>query len=115
MEVQKCFRDGMENPTLKLVDLFVRIDDACKRKNITMRQGRGRPCQLFPSEIVTIYVWFITSNACSFKAFYNGSQGEFLRQFFPKMPSYTAFLKQVQKLSMEFGTLAMEWNDSPKD
>jgi IS5 family transposase len=79
-----------------------------QEKKITMRAGRGRPCKLLPQEIATIYVWFMKSKMRSFKVFYEGVEGEFLRPFFPKMPSYTAFLKQLKNCSKEFCILARE-------
>jgi hypothetical protein len=95
------------NPTPKLEALLARISDLCKKKSIGLRASRGRPCRLHPSEIVTIYVWFMRSKVRSFKEFYNGPQGEFLRQFFPKMMSYSAFQKQVNKYPKDLLRLAM--------
>jgi hypothetical protein len=86
----------MINTTLKLISLFVSIDDLCKGKKITARTGRGRPCRLYPSEIMTIYVWFLRSKCSSFKEFYNGVQGKFLRPFFPKMTTYGSFMRQLK-------------------
>jgi hypothetical protein len=93
---------------MRLITLFVRIDDECKRKKITMRAGRGRSCRLFPSEIITIYTWFTLSKMRSFKVFYEGVEGKFLRPFFPKMTSYTAFLKQLKNHSRKLWILATE-------
>jgi IS5 family transposase len=93
-------------PVLKLVTLFVRISDLCKGKMIKRHVGRGRPCQLFREEIVTIIVWFMLSKVRSFKEFYVGAQGDFLRQFFPRMMSYSAFLKQLKKHSREIWSMA---------
>jgi IS5 family transposase len=109
---QKTLQKVRMNITLKLVTLFVRIDDLCKEKRIGMRVGRGRPCRLHPSEIVTIYVWFMLSKVRSFKTFYKGPQGKFLRPFFPKMTTYTAFLKQLKKHSQKLWSLATDGDRS---
>ncbi|MDR1438206.1 MAG: hypothetical protein LBI69_04070 [Puniceicoccales bacterium] len=74
----------MEKHTLKLVALFVRIDNMCKKKMAAMSRRCGRPSKLFLSEIITIYVWFMRSKVRKFKAFYEGIRGIFLRSFFPK-------------------------------
>ena len=92
--------------TLKLASLFMRITALCKEKMIIAHVGRGRPCQLRLEEIVTIYVWFMISKVRSFSAFYTGVHGEFLRRFFPKMMSYSAFLKQLKKHSSKMWLLA---------
>jgi IS5 family transposase len=80
----------------KLITLFVSIDDLSKGKKITARAGRGRPCRLYPREIMTIYVWFLRSKCGSFKEFYNGVQGKFLRPFSPKMTTYGSFMRQLK-------------------
>jgi hypothetical protein len=101
----------METTILKLVELFVRIDDLCKEKGIHAHAGRGRPCRLFLSEIATIYVWFLINKVRSFKKFYNGIHGKFLHPFFPKMTTYSSFLKQLKKHSRNLCILAKmdEW------
>ncbi|MDR1438070.1 MAG: hypothetical protein LBI69_03370 [Puniceicoccales bacterium] len=48
----------MENQALKLVTLFVRIDNRCKKKMADEPRKRGRPSKLFLSEIIAIYVGF---------------------------------------------------------
>jgi IS5 family transposase len=50
----------------------------------------------------------------SFKVFYEGVQGKFLQPFFPKMPSYTAFMKQLKNHSRKFWTIATERDGSRK-
>jgi hypothetical protein len=44
----------MKIQTLRLIELFVKIDDLSKRKNIVTQNGRGRRCGLCTSEVVTI-------------------------------------------------------------
>lgn len=105
----------MASNTMKLISNFVRIDNKCKKKMIADRQGRGRPSQLGFSEIATICAWFNRAKMRSFKTFYTGIHGDFLRLFFPKMPSYTAFLKQVQKHARNFYILAVDWKESQKE
>jgi IS5 family transposase len=51
----------------------------------------------------------------SFKVFYDGVQGKFLRPFFPKMPSYTAYMKQLKNYSKKFWILATERDVRPKN
>jgi hypothetical protein len=89
----------MKIQTLRLIKLFVKIDDLSKRKNIMTRNGKGRRYWLCASEVVTIYVWFLKSKVNSFREFYGGVHGQFLRQFFPKMPDYSNFLKHPKKLA----------------
>ncbi|MDR1437498.1 MAG: hypothetical protein LBI69_00370 [Puniceicoccales bacterium] len=48
------------------------------------------------------------SKVRNFKAFNEGIHGIFLRSFFPKMPSYTAFLKQLKKQSGNLLSLATD-------
>ena len=89
----------MKTQTLRLVELFVKIDDLGKRKNIVVRKrGKGRR-GLCVSEVVTIYVWFLKDKVRSFGEFYDGINGQFLRQFFPQMPDYSNFLKHLKKAS----------------
>jgi IS5 family transposase len=98
----------MKTATLKLSSLVIRIDALCKEKGLSQRVSRfGRPCKLLLSEIVAIYVWFMLCKVRSFKAFYNGPQGEFLRSFFPQMMSYGAFMKQLKNCSQKISALAM--------
>jgi hypothetical protein len=50
------------------------------------------------------------SKVRSFKTFYEGACGKFLRPFFPKMPSHTAFLKQLKNHSKKLWALTMTWD-----
>jgi hypothetical protein len=61
---------------------------------IAVSLNRGRPNKLF---LRTIYAGLMHSKTLNFKAFYGGIHGIFLRSRFLKMPSYTAFLKQLKK------------------
>jgi IS5 family transposase len=104
----------MKNQTLRLVELFVKIDDLSKRKNIVARKkGKGRR-GLCVSEVVTIYVWFLKSKVRSFKEFYDGINGQFLGQFFPQMPDYSNFLKHLKKASKSIYKMTQRRNRGKK-
>jgi hypothetical protein len=79
----------MKTTALRLTELFVCVDDLCKKKNIEEKERRGRKSGLWVSEILTIQIWFNLSKCRDFKTFYRGVNGEFLRPFFPKMPNYS--------------------------
>jgi hypothetical protein len=48
--------------------------------------------------ILTIYIRFLLGRRKDFSAFYFGSDGMFLREIFPEMTSYSAFLRRIPLL-----------------
>lgn len=95
-----------------LVTLFVCIDDFCKAKNLSFEHAFGRKSGLTLSEVWTIYALFQMSGTCDFMHFYEGLYGKYLKAFFPKMPSYSAFLRRVQICGSILGKILPELIES---
>jgi hypothetical protein len=85
----------MEKQTLKLIALFVRIDNTCKKKMTAMSRRRGRPSKPFSQRNYNDLRMFYALKSAQFQSFLEGIHGIFLRSFFPKMPSYTAFFEAI--------------------
>jgi hypothetical protein len=54
------------------------------------------------SEILAIQIWFNLSKCRNFKTLYRRANGEFLRQFFPRMPNCSSFMKQIKRQAKTF-------------
>jgi transposase len=85
----------MELYKLAIESLFAVISRFCKENLIDFQQKAGRPPQLYFAETLTIFIQFLLSRRKDFKAFYCGCEGTLLRKIFPKMTSYSAFLRRL--------------------
>ncbi|MDR3117314.1 MAG: hypothetical protein LBT98_01965 [Puniceicoccales bacterium] len=86
----------METAEIALITLFVHVDDLCKENRWDFRHDLGRKFGLHFSEVWTIYAAFQLSGMRHFNRFYDGLYGKWLRPYFPKMPSYSVFLRRLQ-------------------
>jgi IS5 family transposase len=77
-----------------LVGIFMKLDDRCKEKNLAFSHTLGRKAGLQLSEVWTICCFYQMVGMRDLKRFYCGAYGNWLRQFFPKMPSYSEFLRR---------------------
>jgi transposase len=78
--------------------LFTSISDFCKANFLNFRQKTGRPARLSFAEVLTIFIAFLLSRKKDFKAFYCGTDGALLREIFPAMTCYSAFLRRLPLL-----------------
>jgi hypothetical protein len=86
----------METTEIALITLFVHVDDLCKENRWDFRHDLGRKFGLHFSDVWTICAAFQLSGMRHFNQFYDGLYGKWLRPYFPKMPSYSAFLRRLQ-------------------
>jgi hypothetical protein len=86
--------DEKNNP--KTDEAFCVHRRSLQEKKIEKKGRRGRRSGLCMGEILAIRIWFNPSKCRDFKTFYRGSNGEFLRPFFPKMPNYSSFMKRIK-------------------
>jgi hypothetical protein len=85
----------MTSIRLAIEVLYAVIDRCCKENSLVFRQKTGRPPQLSFAAVLTIFIRFALSRRKDFKAFYCGCDGELLREIFPEMTSYSAFLRRL--------------------
>jgi hypothetical protein len=86
---------------MDLTTLFCDIDDFYKNNSITQqtllpnnnKKCRNRKKSLFPSEIMTILVYFHASNYRNFKAFYIEYVSIYFKDMFPNLLSYNRFVE----------------------
>jgi hypothetical protein len=94
-----------------LIGLSVEGDDLYKEKKRVPLRRPGKKSRLSIGEMVTIYVWFLRSKGKDFKTFYEGCQGQFLREYFPAMPDYSNFLKPKKRQAEVF----FQWHNGRKN
>jgi transposase len=86
---------------MDLTTLFCDVDDFYKNNSTNQqillstdnKKRRNRKKSLSPSEIMTILVYFHTSNYRNFKAFYIGYVSIHLKDMFPGLLSYNRFVE----------------------
>ena len=84
-----------------LITIFCQIDDFCKefekqfqKKLLSVGTGkRERSMILTASEVMTISIWYHFSGFANFKDFYTKHVQIYLKNCFPKLPSYTRFIE----------------------
>ena len=92
-----------------LVELYCHIDDFCKAytaeqqqkmlklKNNSSKKPRNKPCKISLAEIITILVLFHQIRYREFKAFYYGYVCQWLKNAFPRLPSYNRMVELMEK------------------
>ncbi|MDR2677621.1 MAG: hypothetical protein LBB26_03600 [Puniceicoccales bacterium] len=95
-----------------LIGLFIAVDDVCKENGWDFFHDSGPACGLHLFEVWTIYSFFQLSGFKHFKSFYNGAMGIWLRPYFPKMPSYSQFLKLYHVLGKVVDKNLPRWKKS---
>lgn len=88
---------------MSLLELFCHVDDFWKSfapgfHAHLLQDGarkRLRPCQLSPSEVMTILIQFHQSHYRTFKAYYTNHVLEHLRAEFPDVVSYSRFVELI--------------------
>ena len=96
---------------MRLVELFCHVDDFCQgfepawiRDQFTAgRRQRRRAGHLCLSEIMTLLIWFHTSQYRTFKAFYQQPVCRHLRGAFPGLVSYGRFVEFMPSALIPFG------------
>lgn len=86
---------------MELVSLFYLVDEFCKgfepqwRSHLLSSGGvqRVRPSALSLSEILTIVIWFHSSNHKTFKPYYTDYVRVYLGADFPRLVSYSRFVE----------------------
>lgn len=88
-----------------LVEIFCEIDDFCKifekefgLKLLGSRGEAGRKSSLTASEIITICIYYHSSQFKTFKAYYNTIIQGYERSSFPNSVSYNRFIELRQKM-----------------
>jgi hypothetical protein len=82
---------------LKLLKKIIKlVEKRCKGINKGgKRRGRKRGIRVV--DIIAIGVWYSQSGLKNLKQFCQGAEGEWLREYYPKMPEYSNLLKQLKK------------------
>ena len=92
-----------------LVELYCHIDDFCKAytaeqqqkmlklKSNSSKKRRNKPCKISLAEIITILVLFHQIRYREFKAFYYGYVCQWLKNAFPRLPSYNRMVELMEK------------------
>ena len=92
-----------------LVELYCHIDDFCKAytaeqqqkmlklKSNSSKKPRNKPCKISLAEIITILVLFHQIRYREFKAFYYGYVCQWLKNAFPRLPSYNRMVELMEK------------------
>lgn len=87
-----------------LLSLFCFVDDFCKdfipqwEKHLIKNslKKRKRPCNMSPSEIMTIYIHFHQSHYRNFKSYYLCHVCKHLKMSFPQLISYSRFVSLIK-------------------
>lgn len=91
----------------QVINTYIQVDDFCKHlevdealKSLTGGNGRKptRTPKMYLSEMLTIMVHFHQSGFREFKDYYLECVSVFLRPCFPRLVSYTRFLKLMDRL-----------------
>ena len=89
--------------------LYCHIDDYCKTytaeqqqkmlkiRNNSSKKPRNKPCKISLAEIITILVLFHQIRYREFKAFYYGYVCQWLKNAFPRLPSYNRMVELMEK------------------
>lgn len=92
---------------MDIVALFCNIDDFYNqykkqsRKKLTDKVRRNREGYLSKSEIMTILIYFHSSNYRNFKHYYLKHVCKYLREYFPRLVSYNRFVEISQNVAVE--------------
>ena len=68
-----------------------------KLKNNSSKKRRNKPCKISLAEIITILVLFHQIRYREFKAFYYGYVCQWLKNAFPRLPSYNRMVELMEK------------------
>lgn len=98
---------------MELVALFYLIDEFCKEFEPTFHAhllasgeiSRIKPSSLSLSEILTIMIWFHSSNHKTFKQYYTDYVRVYLCSEFPQLVSYNRFVELMEETSIPLYTL----------
>ena len=90
----------------QLTRIFCQVDDFCKEINSQQMNyflpaptsRRGPPCCLCDSEIMTILIFFQSSQWRNFKSYYEYFLSTFYKTAFPKLPSYNRFIEIMNRI-----------------
>lgn len=91
----------------KITEIFCIVDDFCKEFNQTVekhsinqnsiKKRRNRTFKLSDSEIITILIYFHSSNARNLKHFYISHVCRHMKNYFPQTVSYNRFVELQKK------------------
>ena len=89
-----------------LVSLYLHISDNENIKNylMSMRQSNNNVPDFTDEEVMTLYIFGIHQNYSKVKHIYDYTQNHLL-DWFPKLPSYQAFVNRLNKLGGAFSLL----------
>lgn len=111
MFYQKQSNNSNPCSRIKLVEIFVTVDDFCKEISETIStyqledgisNKRNRKCCLSDSEIITILIAFHSGHFTNFKHFYLEYAKVNLADCFPTLPSYNRFIELQQRVGLVF-------------
>ena len=83
--------------TKTLPYLFSIVSAFCEKNNLRFPTGRGRrPLLDFPA-LLTLLIYWQVAQVKNFKAFYHGPVRVILREFFPRLPEYSALMRRFPR------------------
>ena len=96
----------------KIIELYCNI---CQCNDSRFVEGKQRQsnnnCPKFSDEeLITVYLWGKAQQLLTRKAIYNYTK-EHLLDLFPKLPSYQAFCRRLNRLAPAFRALAEIWSE----
>jgi hypothetical protein len=106
---------------MELVSLFYLVDEFCKGFEPQWRAQlvssgavrRVKPSSLSLSEILTIVIWFHSSNHKTFKHYYTDYVRVYLGSDFPRLVSYSRFVELMSDVSVPLHVLLLSLLGSP--
>ena len=94
-----------------LISIFLKADDLCKYLekeliNKWLSDGKNicdykKKSNLFDSEIMTILIFYHYSGFKNFEYYYKQLLENELREYFPKLVSYTRFLELIETVALQ--------------
>ena len=94
------------NLDTKLVEIFCKADDFCKkistipeagRQKLSSKKHRNRPGKLSLSEIITILIFYQLYGSEDFKHFYMNTLQIHYKKDFPELVSYARFVRLIPR------------------
>lgn len=96
----------------KLINLYCTICQCNDTRFIEKLQhhSNNKSAQFTDLELITVYLWGKETGLSTRKAIHNFTK-EYLLEWFPKLPSYQAFCRRLNRLAEAFAALAEIWTE----
>ena len=99
----------MEEKLIKLYCIICQCNDSRFIEGKQRLSNNNCP-QFSDEELITVYLWGKAQQLVTRKAIYNYTRNHLL-EWFPKLPSYQAFCRRLNRLAPAFQALANIWTE----